>query len=442
MGNSKSRGEDRFLSSHNGKHKISKPIICPICKFCFNPKTLYSVIDEHIESHNDTPVQLCIPEDHTYPRAESKIKHIRARLSNLRIPWSESYSDVKVSRDNILNDSLVQLLQMKQETLRSEFHIHFQGETSYDAGGLTKEWLNILITELFSSQLGLFKQTICENPTYLPAAHNCNIDYYKLFGLILGKAILENIPLNCPLCRTVLKHILGKSCSLRDIKYQDQDKYNSLNYMMENNIEGVFFETFTVQSQDRTVFLAEDGDKVQLNEANKMTYILLRTEYEVYGCFAHAVNAIKEGLFFVIPPDTFKGIGFKELGFMINGNPFINIKDWMANTEYSGDFSSTHKVILWFWEVICELSQEDLHKFLQFVTGTSQVPIEGFGKLRTIRGEPARFKIISVNVEDFPLPRAHTCFNRLDLPVYKRKIELRQALNEVIRFHLIGFGID
>ena len=114
MGNSKSRGEDRFLSSHNGKHKISKPIICPICKFCFNPKTLYSVIDEHIESHNDTPVQLCIPEDHTYPRAESKIKHIRARLSNLRIPWSESYSDVKVSRDNILNDSLVQLLQIKK----------------------------------------------------------------------------------------------------------------------------------------------------------------------------------------------------------------------------------------------------------------------------------------------------------------------------------------
>jgi hypothetical protein len=331
---------------------------------------------------------------------------------------------------------------MNAESLRSEFHIHFTGETSYDAGGLTKEWLSLMILELFSSDLGLFHLTTCENPSYLPVFHNRNIDYYKLFGLILGKAILENIPLNCSLCRILLKHLLGKTCSLRDVKYQDVELYNSLTYMLENNIDGVFFETFSVENAGQVFPLTQDGQDLMVDDSNKMTYVLLRTEYQVYGAFSYAVNAIKEGLFTVIPFEIFKGINYKDLKFLICGNPFVNIKDWMTNTEYAGDFCSSHPVINWFWEVICGFSQENLRKFLQFVTGSSQVPVEGFSKLKTLRGDPAKFKIVPVSADDFPLPRAHTCFNRLDLPKYRNKIVLKQALEEVVNFHLLGFGID
>ncbi len=41
------------------------------------------------------------------------------------------------------------------------------------------------------------------------------------------------------------------------------------------------------------------------------------------------------------------------------------------------------------------------------------------------------------------LPMAHTCFNRLDLPLFlKNKEELKDALNLVISMELTGFSID
>jgi len=53
---------------------------------------------------------------------------------------------------------------------------------------------------------------------------------------------------------------------------------------------------------------------------------------------------------------------------------------------------------------------------LQFVTGTSSVPFEGFRALRGSNG-PKRF-CIDYFSDIKSLPRTHTCFNRIDLPPY------------------------
>lgn len=442
MGNSKSKDGDYFLSSRNGKHKIKKEVICPVCNFSFSPNTLYSYIDEHIESHNTKQDPVKIPEDHFFPKSESKIYPIRIKISSLRVPWSVSHCELQISRDSILKNSKDLLLRMSANDLRSEFHINFMGETSSDAGGLTKEWLNLVISELLAEPNNLFVLTRCENPKYIPVKHSREVDDYKLFGIILGKAVLENIPLNCVLCRVILKHLLGKTCNLRDVKFQDFDLYRSISFMLENPVDGVFFETFSVQSNNRVYNLVDAGETVSVTDDNKEAYVLLRTEYEVYGGFSLAMESIKEGFFSVIPFEFLKGIGHEELNFMISGNPFINLNDWMVNTEYTGEYNSEHKVICWFWEMVCGLDQSKLRKLLQFVTGTSQVPIEGFGKLKTVRGDPARFKIIPVSFESFLLPRAHTCFNRLDLPIYPNKVVLKKALDDVLNYHVLGFGID
>jgi E3 ubiquitin-protein ligase HUWE1 len=36
----------------------------------------------------------------------------------------------------------------------------------------------------------------------------------------------------------------------------------------------------------------------------------------------------------------------------------------------------------WFWEVVRELEKEDLARLVQFVTGTSKVPLDGFKALQ------------------------------------------------------------
>lgn len=61
-------------------------------------------------------------------------------------------------------------------------------------------------------------------------------------------------------------------------------------------------------------------------------------------------------------------------------------------------------------------SNEQRLRFLQFVTGTSSIPYEGFAALRGSTG-PRKFCIEKWGKPN-SLPRAHTCFNRLDLPPY------------------------
>ena len=68
--------------------------------------------------------------------------------------------------------------------------------------------------------------------------------------------------------------------------------------------------------------------------------------------------------------------------------------------------------------------------FLQFVTGTSRVPSEGFKALQGYNGLQ-KFNIH----KDFHidhLPRAHTCFNQLDLPAYPSKEILIEKLTFAI----------
>jgi E3 ubiquitin-protein ligase NEDD4 len=63
---------------------------------------------------------------------------------------------------------------------------------------------------------------------------------------------------------------------------------------------------------------------------------------------------------------------------------------------------------------------------LQFTTGTSRIPVNGFKDLQGSDG-PRRFTIEKAG-EITQLPKSHTCFNRIDLPAYKSYDVLEQKL--------------
>ena len=45
---------------------------------------------------------------------------------------------------------------------------------------------------------------------------------------------------------------------------------------------------------------------------------------------------------------------------------------------YKGDYHPNHIVIQWYWRVVLSFSNEMRSRLLQFVTGTSRVPMNGF----------------------------------------------------------------
>jgi len=55
-------------------------------------------------------------------------------------------------------------------------------------------------------------------------------------------------------------------------------------------------------------------------------------------------------------------------------------------------YHDQHQVIEWFWSVVDRYDNERRLRLLQFVTGTSSIPFEGFSALRGSNG-PRRFCI-------------------------------------------------
>lgn len=79
-------------------------------------------------------------------------------------------------------------------------------------------------------------------------------------------------------------------------------------------------------------------------------------------------------------------------------------------------------------------------RLLQFVTGTSRVPMNGFKELYGSSG-PQPFTIEKWGSPS-NLPRSHTCFNRLDLPPYESYQELKDKLIKAIEGSGSYGGVD
>jgi hypothetical protein len=74
--------------------------------------------------------------------------------------------------------------------------------------------------------------------------------------------------------------------------------------------------------------------------------------------------------------------------------------------------------IQWFWRALRSFDQAARAKFLQFVTGTSKVPLQGFAALEGMNGVQ-KFQIHRDDRSTDRLPSAHTWYESFYLCVWK-----------------------
>jgi hypothetical protein len=155
-----------------------------------------------------------------------------------------------------------------------------------------------------------------------------------------------------------------------------------------------------------------------------------------------ALNAFLRGFYEVVPQHLIQVFDYQELELMLNGLPEIDMADWKTNTEYKGKYEKAHKVIGWFWQTVEDFTEVERAKLLQFITGTSRVPASGFGALQSYDGNLRLFCITSTERSAGLFPKAHTCFNRIDLPLYDSQAELEQYLGIVVHMDVTGFSME
>ena len=175
-----------------------------------------------------------------------------------------------------------------------------------------------------------------------------------------------------------------------------------------------------------------------MTEANKKEYVNLVAEHRMITAIKPQITAFLQGFWELVPKRLISIFNNQELELLISGLPDIYKADLKAHTEYTG-YVAGSKVVRWFWEVVDEMDKEDTARLLQFCTGTSKVPLEGFKALQGISG-PQKFQIHRAYGTQDRLPAAHTCFNQLDLIEYESKEKLKDRLFLAIHEGEFGFG--
>ena len=371
--------------------------------------------------------------------------HTRPTTGNQRL--SHPSLQLSVRREQVFLDSFKSLYYKTGDEVKyGKLNIRFHGEEGIDAGGVSREWFAAMARQMFNPDYALFNPVASDRTTFHPNSlseiNPDHLTFFKFIGRIIAKSLYEGRVLDCHFSRAVYRRILGKSVSLKDMESLDLDYYKSLVWILENDITDITFETFSVDV-DRfgaveTVDLIPDGQNIAVTEENKQDYVRLVVEHRLVKSVEQQLEHFLAGFHEIIPAELISIFNEQELELLISGLPEIDIDDWKNNTEYH-NYQATSPQIQWFWRAVRSFDKEEKAKLLQFVTGTSKVPLNGFKELEGMNGF-AKFNIHRDYSSKEKLPSSHTCFNQLDLPEYESYEHLRQQLYTAITAGSEYFG--
>lgn len=180
----------------------------------------------------------------------------------------------------------------------------------------------------------------------------------------------------------------------------------------------------------KTILLKENGDEIDVTNENKIEYATLYVNYYLRKSIIDQVTAFCKGFNYLIPHDEIKIFSPDELDLIICVILEIDVNDMKENTSYVEPYSENHPVVLLFFSAISKWDPENLAKFLLFLTGSSQVPVNGFKD----NADAEKPITIAPGGDRTRLCVAHTCFNTLDLPEYELNEKLIQSIQEC-EFH-------
>ncbi|XP_043960514.1 E3 ubiquitin-protein ligase HECW1 isoform X2 [Gambusia affinis] len=366
---------------------------------------------------------------------EAKLRNFYRKLEGKGYGQGPGKIKLLIRREHLLEGTFNQAMAYSRKELqRNKLYVTFLGEEGLDYSGPSREFFFLLSQELFNPYYGLFEYSA--NDTYtvqispMSAFVENHLEWFRFSGRILGLALIHQYLLDAFFTRPFYKALLRLPTDLSDLEYLDEEFHQSLQWMKDNDITDILDLTFTVNEE---VFgqvtereLKSGGSHLQVTEKNKKDYIERMAKWRVERGVVQQTEALVRGFYEVVDSRLVSVFDARELELVIAGTVEIDLSDWRSNTEYRGGYHDGHIVMRWFWAAVERFTNEQRLRLLQFVTGTSSVPYEGFASLRGSNG--LRRFCIEKWGKVTSLPRAHTCFNRLDLPPYPSYTTLYEKL--------------
>uniref|UniRef100_A0A672N152 E3 ubiquitin-protein ligase n=1 Tax=Sinocyclocheilus grahami TaxID=75366 RepID=A0A672N152_SINGR len=374
-----------------------------------------------------------------------KLKVLRHELS-LQQPQA-GHCRIEVSREEIFEESYRQIMKMRPKDLKKRLMVKFRGEEGLDYGGVAREWLYLLCHEMLNPYYGLFQYstdniyTLQINPD--SSINPDHLSYFHFVGRIMGLAVFHGHYINGGFTLPFYKQLLGKPIQLCDLETVDPELHKSLVWILENDITSVLDHTFCVEHNAFGKFLQHElkpnGKNIPVTEENKKEYVRLYVNWRFMRGIEAQFLALQKGFNELIPQHLLKPFDNKELELIIGGLGKIDLNDWKANTRLKHCVADSN-IVKWFWQAVESFDEERRGRLLQFVTGSTRVPLQGFKALQGSAG-PRLFTIHLIDANTDNLPKAHTCFNRIDIPPYESYEKLYEKLLTAVE-ETCGFAVE
>lgn len=119
---------------------------------------------------------------------DNKRAYFRSRIRQQHEQHLSGPLRISVRRAYVLEDSYNQLRMRPTQELKGRLNVQFQGEEGIDAGGLTREWYQLLSRVIFDKGALLFT-TVGNNTTFQPNPNSVyqteHLSYFKFVGRVV-----------------------------------------------------------------------------------------------------------------------------------------------------------------------------------------------------------------------------------------------------------------
>ena len=374
----------------------------------------------------------------------------------------------------------------RDKTLR----IEFVGQPGMDWGGLTTAFLQVMADCLFdpeapdalfaavgadadvggpildgTSEHGHQPPPVAGRRRLLPDSKLATVSEaftgrLRLIGQLIGYMLWTGEVANLPLLPSVYAYLVGQRPPYwRELMLDDPADYKSTVQILEMPADQLEFCGFVFAYEDpadpaQELELCPGGADIELTAANRREWAQLRAEMAMHGRCARGLAEIASGFHDVVGElrdfGPFRELTEQpaELQLLLCGTATIDVADLQRQTCYKNCRMQT-KECKWFFETLASWDRgepgwaataEDLAdqqpgkqlvcKMVHYATGCPRSPPGGFQNMRNKANKAQPFTIKMVGDADWKdsLPRAHTCFNRIDFGEYSSKAHLAKLL--------------
>jgi ubiquitin-protein ligase E3 A len=346
--------------------------------------------------------------------------------------------DLTIRRDHILEDTMQAIGRAPADHLGRRLMVTFTGEEAVDAGGVSREYFHLLVSQLFSPDYGMFK-VVSGRCYWFNASSLDDPIVYRTLGTVVALGVYNEIilPIRFPLL--LYRKILRRPIMLRDVAEIEPELvrgWTALRDMRDSGqeIRDVMLHfTVTVDNfgAPKVVEIIEGGENIEVTSENLDLFIEKCMDWYANTSISRQFEAFEQGFGTLFGTDRLALFAPDELDILVSGEEVLDWEALERNAKYSDGYRVNSKPIRWFWAIFRAMSNKEKAKFLQFTTGSDRAPIGGLSKVGiTIQKVADRTK----------LPMSHTCFSTFGLPCYATKEEMKTKLDLALN-ETEGFGL-